>query len=236
MLTDQSLHLWRWRAPTTGDLAGEFALLNDIERKRVQRLRRPADRRVRIVSRSGMRRLLGQYLDVAPADIPIRYGPLGRPHLDCQRLPAMPNDNTMLNFNLSHAGEWVVMVVSLADLVGIDIELPRDKPPSARLIERICSLRERAVLMALEPAQAKAAFYRAWTRKEAILKATGGSIFHASASFDVSLGEADQPTVYRPPASATQDWQLFNFGWDEVVGAIAIRAGDWALSSYRLSV
>lgn len=227
-LTTDELHLWRWPIPTVGELADQQALLSPSERERVARLHQAQDRRARIISRAVMRRLLGQYLDIEPTAVPIRYGPLGRPHLDQQHLP----QSTALNFNLSHSGGWVAMVVGLAEPLGIDIELPRARPPSARLLRRICSPRERAVLAALPAAERHAAFYRAWTRKEAILKATGGSIFHASASIDVSLREAHQPPVYQAARGSHRAWQLFHIGWGPIVGAIAVDEGSWELRHF----
>ncbi len=174
-----------------------------------------------------MRYLLGRYLNTAPAAVPIRYGRLGRPHLDY----AVPT----LNFNVSHSGDWVAMAIAVSERLGVDIERIRAQFPSQRLIERICSPREQAVLQSLSPAERRAAFFRGWTRKEAIMKATGGSIFHAPNRIDVSFGESPTPTLYAANRGERHGWLLRHFVVDpQTVGAIAIEPGDWTVARRRL--
>lgn len=244
-LAQAQVHLWRWAVPLQGSLAEELTLLSESERQRAARLKNDHQRRMRISSRAGMRRLLGYYQKCAPASVEIVYGPLGRPHL---------KHGDGLNFNVSHSGDWVVVAVAMARKLGIDIESVRQRLPSDRLIARICSPREQLVLAALSNAERTAAFFRMWTRKEAIMKATGGSIFHAPSNIDVSLGESAQPVIY---GSRRDDWSLHHFSWSNrqlagraagpageaaaptekrqpatVVGALAIDAGSWHLLSY----
>ncbi len=217
------LHVWRWRA-MVGDESTAMSLLSAMEQARVERLREPAARAARLSSRAGLRLLLGGYLQRAPATVPIRLGRLGRPHLDGIDGP---------NFNISHSGQWVALVVGQAEALGIDIEQIRSRLPSDRLIERVASPRERAVLSALSDNERRLAFYRLWTRKEAIMKATGGSVFHNPSALDVSLGEAARPTVYQSRREAEGRWTLCHLPMDELTaGAVAVSQGSWTVRAF----
>ena len=112
-----------------------------------------------------MRTILGQYLGLPPGDVSIAYEPGGKPYLVEQQF----------HFNLSHSGERALIAVAL-NRVGIDIEYRSDRPNAEAIFGRFFSRREQLAFLSVPPENRTGAFYRAWTRKEAILKAIGSGV------------------------------------------------------------
>lgn len=84
-------------------------------------------------------------------------GPYGKPYLQ----------GDSRSFNLSHAGSYVVLGVAACE-IGIDIE--KITPYSDAVAKKCFTAEEQAWLY---HQGCKAAFYRLWTGKESIMKATG---------------------------------------------------------------
>jgi 4'-phosphopantetheinyl transferase len=140
-------------------------LLDDHERVRLARLRRPADRARYLAAHALVRLVLaplaGTAADALAFDRTCRCGaPHGKPVL-----PDGPG------FSLSHAGELVGVAVRVDGPVGLDVEQVRDVADLDALAEHVRSPAERA-RGDLDPA----AFFRTWTRKEALVKATGDGL------------------------------------------------------------
>lgn len=93
-----------------------------------------------------------------------------------------------LEFNTSHSGNCAVIVVSPAP-VGIDIEEVDPSFDFGKIVECCFGGEEQKLLKTAEPIQA---FFRLWTRKEAILKATGEGIVN-----DMHLLNSLPDRVYR---------------------------------------
>jgi len=221
-LAANDLHLWLWSIEVHQQYEAMLRGLQASEQQRVMRLNRRDQRQARIVSRYGMRCLLGAYLDRSARELELHYGPLGRPHLQ---------SSEPFNFNLSHSGGWAAMVIAKTSKLGVDIERIREHLPSKRLLRRVLSRRERATLEALDEHDRSTAFCRAWTRKEALLKATGGSIFNSPALIEVSLDDTSRPKLGGGSDRwSPVDWHLHHFQIDtRVIGAIAVDAADWNL-------
>ncbi|MEZ7985183.1 MAG: hypothetical protein QMB64_05090 [Pseudomonadales bacterium] len=88
------------------------ALLSDGERQRNQRYRFATDRRKDLIARALLRTQLGERLQMAPESLVFERGEHGK--------PALVLDNS-LEFNLSHAGDWIVLAMA-ESRIGVDIE------------------------------------------------------------------------------------------------------------------
>ncbi len=109
-----------------------------------------------------MRRTLAVLCGGSPATVPLAIGPNGKPFL-----AGGPD------FNLSHSGP--VAIFAVADFpVGVDVEAVR--PVEGGLARIVFAPTELAYLGGLSASDQTAAFFCGWTRKEAIIKAQGGSI------------------------------------------------------------
>jgi 4'-phosphopantetheinyl transferase len=123
------------------------------------------------------------------------------------------------------------LAVSREREIGVDIEAVR--PIEDDIAGQYFSPREVAALRALPESEHLAAFYRCWTRKEAIVKAIGEGLSHPLTSFDVSLGPATPAIVERfegePDAAGV--WRLANFEpASGYAGAVACRTAGAALA------
>jgi 4'-phosphopantetheinyl transferase len=146
------------------DVAAEAACLNDDERARADR-GAPAVRRRRVLVRAGLRRVLGGLLGTAPADVPL-HGDRGR--------PVLPGDG--LRFSCSASGDLALVAVTRDCAVGVDVQRHRDEDVRDAAEEGWLSAVELARLARLADEDRPTAVTRAWTHKEAVLKARGTGI------------------------------------------------------------
>ena len=175
------------------------ALLDPEERARAERLRREIDRR-RATASLGLRRLvLGSRLGVRPETLHFTYGESGKPHL---------LGFAHISFSVSHSSNLIVIAVADGVRLGVDVERVRALD-TERIARRFFAPDEANALAALPESDRPAAFFACWTRKEAIVKATGYGLAELH-RFAVSIapGEparllrADDPELVRgPPAT-----------------------------------
>jgi 4'-phosphopantetheinyl transferase len=138
-------------------------------------------RRRYVIARGTLRRLLGKYLDLQPAEINLAIDGNQKPRL------ATKHEESGLHFNVSHSGDLAVIGFALGCEVGIDVEQVRDIGHMEQIARRFFHSSEtNAVLSAPETAR-NLAFLRCWTGKEAILKALGTGIVGNLADFQVPL-------------------------------------------------
>ncbi|EHA5004332.1 4'-phosphopantetheinyl transferase AcpT [Salmonella enterica subsp. diarizonae] len=110
----------------------------------------------------------------------IVYGEQGKPAF---------STGTPLWFNLSHSGDNIALLLSDEGEVGCDIEVIRPRDNWRSLANAVFSLGEYAEMEAERPERQLAAFWRIWTRKEAIVKQRGGSAWQV-VSVDSTLPSA----------------------------------------------
>ncbi len=158
-----------------GDLG---ALLNPEETAHAEKFFFPRDRQRQIATRGYLRHLLGEKLN-RPAVSPVfEKGEHGKPTLVRET-----GNGPHLHFNLSHTSGWALFALALDREVGVDIE-SADALSGGRdldgLAARIFSANELQTWRTLpDRASQRAAFLRAWTKKEALGKATGEGLGRA---------------------------------------------------------
>lgn len=116
------------------------------------------------------------------------YGEQGKPAFSA---------GTPLWFNLSHSGDTIALLLSDEGEVGCDIEVIRPRDNWRSLANAVFSLGEHAEMEAERPEQQLAAFWRIWTRKEAIVKQRGGSAANRQRGQHVALCLVGQPVSAR---------------------------------------
>lgn len=178
------------------------ALLDDEERARALRFVRSPDRSRFVLAHAALRLFLARCLDVQPAAVRYESGLHGKPRL----APGLP----ALEFNLSHSAGLGLLAVARDRPVGVDVEHLRDVPEALNIADTHFSAAEREVLVSLPPAERRAAFFRCWTRKEAVIKALGEGLGRALGSFEVDLapGSTSALTRFDGRPGSVAGWSL----------------------------
>ena len=159
------------------------ALLSPAQRERAGRFRRAMDRDRMIAAWALARTLLGDLLGEDPADVAVERH-CGRCGSREHGKPRLADASAGVHFSLAHSGDHVVVAVSSAGPVGIDVEQLRPTTDYRRL--------SRTTLTADEAAAFRAAggrpldFLRMWVRKEAVTKAVGTGVATPFDSFAVA--------------------------------------------------
>jgi 4'-phosphopantetheinyl transferase len=164
VLAADEVHVWRIPLQATDD--EHLAVLAPSERARAARFLRPRDGRQYGLTRAAVRGILARYLDVAPEAVAFTTARSGKPSV------LTPSGSIAPRYNSSHSGRVALCAVAHVD-VGIDLEWMREAPIAAGIAAGIVS--EHGPVRPDEPPSLERdwAFFRAWTRTEAALKATG---------------------------------------------------------------
>ncbi len=125
----------------------------------------PTTRAAYLVAHTLTRAVLATHLGVDPEDVDIQH--------DCPQSAAAQGKQG-LYFSLTHTDGLVALAVTRAGQVGVDVERVRALPEEA-FAAAVLSEPERAALRNLPPGERNVAMAVWWTRKEAVLKATGST-------------------------------------------------------------
>ncbi len=201
-----------WWARLGDAHAGLAALLDPIERQRRARYRAEADQLRFLLGAATLRVVLGACLGEPPAAVRVSRAcaDCGEPHGKTRS--AVPG----LECSVSHSGDRVAVAVSRAGAVGVDVEEIGRAGDVDALIERVLHPREAAWARALAPSERAAAFIAYWTRKEAVVKATGDGL-------RVGL---DQIEVTPPDAAPALTQAAFDPGLANRCQLRTLRPGD----------
>jgi 4'-phosphopantetheinyl transferase len=179
-------------------------LLSAEELTRADRFHFERDRNHFIVGRAVLRLLLAQYVALSPEQIALGYRDRGKPYL----LQQPPGHD--LRFNLAHAAGIAIYAVTRGREVGVDIEQIRSLPDAAAIARHFFAPAEIAAFRTVLGTEHEAqAFFNAWTRKEAFLKALGDGLARPLDSFEVSLLPGDPARLLRIDDHPADGWQLY---------------------------
>ncbi len=180
-------------------------LLNDTETARAQRLLRPHVYERFVLARALLRQLLGHYLRCSPQEVHLQFSSYGKPSLD-PSVHKMP-----LQFNISHSQDYVMVALTKQNELGVDIEYHKALNDFNGIIERVFSASEQTWLASLPEPSQQAAFFKVWTRKEALTKAMGLGLSLPFHEITVADGQAgDIPSEIRYPANHSTSWYIYD--------------------------
>lgn len=158
---NDDLAVFRFRViDSTEVLPSLNRILHPDEQQRAERYYRDEDRQRFIYGRSLLRILCGHYTNQPPGDVRFTPGAHGKPEL---------SGDLGWHVNVSHSGEWILLAVSRVS-VGVDIEKITQQFAFEEMLVSNFSQQEQAYCSGRE---SRRRFYGLWTRKEALLKATG---------------------------------------------------------------
>ncbi|QVQ54586.1 4'-phosphopantetheinyl transferase superfamily protein [Spiractinospora alimapuensis] len=196
--------MW-WAAPTSARPA-LLPLLDDHERERHRRFLKAEDRDRYLVSHALARLCLARAADCPAGEVSyIRDCPHcsgTEPHGKPRPVGAAAG----LEFSITHSGDWVAVAVCSEAEVGVDVERIRGEGESdlEGLASYVLTDQERSDLAQVPSPSRSAAFFTYWTRKEALLKATGVGLSGGLNSITVS-GPRESARVVRWDSAAAPD-------------------------------
>jgi 4'-phosphopantetheinyl transferase len=199
-------------------------ILDDQERSRAARFLAPDHRRRYVAAHAALRLVLGHYLDEDPRRLRFAQGTHGKPTL------AHPSAHDY-RINLSHSAERALIAVARRRDVGVDIEVHRPEVDVYALAKYVLSPAERRAFAAVPAPDRRAAFFRAWTRKESFVKGIGEGLACPLASFDISLDERTDNALLecrRMPAGAAR-WTILPLDVGPAAAAALTAAGPLRL-------
>ncbi len=169
-LKPDEIHLWWVRLdPGPQTVERHLGLLDAGEQDRAGRFRFERHRTRYIVSHGALRELLGRYLGVTPNDVRFEFGERDKPHLSREH-------RSDLHFNLTHSRHRAIIGLRKEGQLGVDLEQVRPMRDLLSLAESVFSPPELQELQAADAERRPDTFFVFWTRKEALLKATGEGI------------------------------------------------------------
>jgi 4'-phosphopantetheinyl transferase len=223
LLGRDELHVWGVDLRQVADVA--LSALSEQDRTRAVAIDDARTRRRWASSRAMLRSLLGRYLRLSPAAVPIVTDQHGKPSLASVRGARL--DRRGPYFSLSHSGHVALYAFAASGPIGVDVQLARNRRPArvdqrpahdhVALARRAFGEHEAERLRAIDPARREVEFLRLWTRHEAGLKQRGTGIWSASVSsqgaawaidLDIGAGAAAALACAEPPRYLRR-WECF---------------------------
>ena len=216
-----TVHVWVVKLDVTDSVGnGLKSLLSEDELARAASYRFEIHRRRFISARGALRCLVGDCIGSEPEHLQFGYEPNGKPYL--------ANAEDKVSFNVAHSEDVALIAIAKEGDIGVDVERVRWLPDFDELVARFFSTREARQFQALPLERKAAAFFNLWTRKEAMLKATGEGISDSLSRVEVTFLPGEPARLLAPPEnSVTSDWTLRDLSCVHGYGAaIAIKANE----------
>lgn len=227
-LMENEVHVWLAPLNIPTMLSRYQQVLTEEELAKARRFYFERDRLHWTVAHAVLRLLLRHYTGIAPSYIELDKNAYGKPFI--------AQSNSLLRFNLSHSGDFALYAFAWRREVGIDIEYMRGNISYDELAARVFSVREREILHTLSPVLRQQAFYNAWTRKEAYIKARGLGLSLSLDLFDVSLlpNEPAALLASREDEREVSRWSMFALPTPpDYAGALVVEGRDWQLCCWQ---
>lgn len=219
-LPTPDIEVWQARLDLHAEEVTQCAkVLSHDEKLRADRFHFEHDRRRFIAARGKLRLLLGSHFDIAPTAIAFAYMKNGKPFI--------AGNTAQIHFNVSHSEERAFYAISRTCRVGVDIEYLNRDIDCQGVGKRFFTHSEFTALQQLPAASRKRAFLACWTRKEAVIKATGDGLSLPLDQFEVTveLDAAPRILMFATAMQRIPDWTLYaaDVGSDYVATVAAYR-------------
>jgi 4'-phosphopantetheinyl transferase len=169
--TNNAVHCWTATVQEITPLATcLLPFLSADERERWLNYRLETRRQQFLVSRGLLRFLLSRYLRCQPQDLEFQYSEHGKPALS-NTIPSR------IQFNIAHSQDWVLFAFSQTLELGVDIEVLEPNLNYKAIAHRFLRQEEGLAFQEIEEHSQQLAFYRIWSRKEAVIKLWGDNLF-----------------------------------------------------------
>ncbi len=202
-------------------IQGAGDILSSDEQARAGRFRGDALKARFVAGRAMLRTRLADELELNPRDLTIGRTAAGKPILTS---PDKPD----LDFSLSYAGSFILLAIGRDTRVGVDIEPMRSVPEAESIVARHFAIPEKERWQQLPASHRPRAFLEAWTRKEAVLKATGVGLSQGLAKVQVTFGPGSPARVIEVDDNHDHSWQIEDISTVEgyVAALVSVRTAN----------
>lgn len=152
---------------------------------------RPSDRSLFAVSHALARVVAGHHVGIAPDAL--SYAAPGS-----ATKPRFAGSGSAVQISISHSGSRVVIAISREVPLGVDLERVARRTLEPPMLDAVLTPHERRSLAALPAGRRSWAFARYWSRKEAVLKATGDGLEISPRAVAVSAPDEDPALLAWP--------------------------------------
>ena len=199
------------------------ALLSDEERLTAAYFRHARHRDRFIAGRGLVKQLLASYTNTAPDALEFRWNAKGKPAL------TSADGQRELFFNYSHSADHAICAVTHIGPIGADVEQVQAWDDLRELERLVFTTEEIKLLEELATSERDLQFFRLWTHKEALVKATGEGLSLAPESFGVDLEQAK----LMPGRSESCEWRFTDVSTSpQWPAAIAVASEDYTVLQF----
>ena len=195
---DSNVDTWKINVSSNLVFLDDFqSIMHPDEIAGANRFFHTTDKYRSIVTRGAVRKILGEYLNQSPHSID--FG------IEKNKKPLIINaPKTGLHFNISHSGDWILLAVADCE-VGADIEHINYLFHYQDVTSDYFSANEIGYIKKNTPVER---FFKLWTRKEALIKATGKGLVDNIESLP---GLDGTHSISSEIISSTDDWLINSF-------------------------
>lgn len=203
-LLPKLVHCWRF---LVSDFAEErlIDVLSDDERERARRFLCGRKRAEYVICRGVLRHLLAAYGLGSASALRFSYTQLGKPML-------FEGHGSSIAFSVAHSHGVGLIALAKGTSIGVDVEFVAPMEDFESLVFTCFAAEEQAEFVALPPHLQATGFFAGWTRKEAIIKATGEGLSRPLNSFAVTVGPEHPPRLIRfdDNPSLCDSWRIID--------------------------
>ena len=227
IIEEGEIHVWR--AILDGDaedFSRQAGTLSRTELARAAKFKFEKDRRRYMMARGILRAILGRYLSLDACEVRLDTGLYGKPRL--RKLEGGPD----LRFSLAHSQGFALYAFVLGHEVGVDLEFIKEDVDVMRLADHVFSEKQTEALNEHSGIDRVLAFYSAWTRMEAYLKACGlgFSVDPRCVDLPILVGAPDEFVNPNSEADKDEKWTIYDLEpAPEFAGAMVVEGVDWHL-------
>lgn len=193
------------------------ASLDERELARRKRIVRPLPRRQFTLCRAALRTVLCRSLRCSNDELSFGASRYGKPFALVGSVPVS------IAFNVSHSGRHGLIALASEGRIGVDVEEISARQDIDGDIRLLFSPGERARLNCADGQRKLELFWRLWTMKEALVKASGTGLSRDTVSFTIppAMDLGATRTVFRFPDTPSIHWQLERLDSTRFAAALA---------------